>query len=147
VRRLVELGIPVLGHLGLTPQAIHKLGGTRVQARRPEEQERLVSDAHALEEAGCFGVVLEKVPAEVARRVTEELAIPTIGIGAGPDCDGQILVLHDMLGLADAPPFKFVKRYANLWEEITEAVKRFGEDVRQGRFPAEEHTFHVDEGH
>ncbi|MEO0080477.1 MAG: 3-methyl-2-oxobutanoate hydroxymethyltransferase [candidate division WOR-3 bacterium] len=146
VKRLVDLGIPVMGHLGLTPQAIHKLGGTRLQARRPEEQEQLLADACALEQAGCFSVILEKIPAGVARRVTEKLHIPTIGIGAGPDCDGQVLVLHDMLGLTNLPPFKFVKRYANLWEEIAQAVRQFCEDVRQGRFPSEEHTFHIDEG-
>jgi len=145
-RRLVELGIPVMGHLGLTPQSVHKLGGYRLQARKPEEQERLEADARQLEAAGCFALVLEKVPAEVAQRVSAALAIPTIGIGAGPDCDGQVLVLHDLLGLSAGPPLKFVRRYAGLSDEIRRAVAEYAADVRAGRFPGEEHTFHTDEG-
>ncbi len=146
VRRLVEYGMPVMGHLGLTPQAVHKLGGYRLQARRREEQEQLLKDAQALEEAGCFALVLEKVPAEVAAEVTKTLRIPVIGIGAGPYCDGQVLVLQDMLGMFDEPPFKFVKRYAELSRVIREAVINYAEDVRTGRFPGPEHSFFTDEG-
>jgi 3-methyl-2-oxobutanoate hydroxymethyltransferase len=144
IKRLVELGIPVMGHLGLTPQSVHKLGGYRLQARKSEDQERLLADAKALAEAGCFSLVLEKVPAEVAKRVTAELSIPTIGIGAGPDCDGQVLVLHDMLGMSDAPPLKFVKQYAHLYSDILKAVTAYSEEVRSGKFPDEDHTFHID---
>ncbi len=146
VRRLVELGIPVMGHLGLTPQAVHKLGGYRLQARRPEEQEKLLADALALEEAGCFALVLEKVPAEAAKLVTGKLQIPVIGIGAGPNCDGQVLVLHDMLGIFDGPSFKFVKRYAELASLVRQAVAVYCKEVREGQFPGEEHTFYQDEG-
>jgi len=144
IKRLVELGIPVMGHLGLTPQSVHKLGGYRLQARKTEDQERLLADARALSDAGCFSIVLEKVPAEVAKRVTADLSIPTIGIGAGPDCDGQVLVLHDMLGLSEAPPLKFVKQYAHLHDDIIKAVTAYAEEVRSGRFPDEDHTFHVE---
>ncbi len=142
IQRLVELGIPVMGHLGLTPQSVHKLGGYRLQARKAEDQEQLLADAHSLEDAGCFSIVLEKIPAEVAARATKELRIPTIGIGAGPDCDGQVLVLHDMLGMFDKPPLKFVKQYAQLAGEIRKAVAAYADDVRSGRFPSEEHSFH-----
>ncbi len=141
-RRLVDLGIPVMGHLGLTPQSVHRLGGPRLQARTSKEQDRLVADARALEQAGCFALVLEKVPAEAAERVTRTVSIPTIGIGAGPQCDGQILVLHDMLGMFDSPSFKFVKRYAELGAAIRSAVANYCREVRAGTFPAEEHTFH-----
>ena len=144
IKRLVELGIPVMGHLGLTPQSVHKLGGYRLQARKADDQERLLADARALAEAGCFSLVLEKVPAEVAKRVTAEVPIPTIGIGAGPDCDGQVLVLHDMLGIFDTPPLKFVKQYAHLHADILKAVTAYSEEVRSGKFPGEEHTFHVE---
>ena len=144
VHKMVGYGIPVMGHLGLTPQSVHKLGGYRLQARKSEDQERLLADAHTLAAAGCFSIVLEKVPAEVAKRVTAELPIPTIGIGAGPDCDGQVLVLHDMLGMFDTPPLKFVKQYAQLAGEVRKAVAAYADDVRSGRFPGEEQTFHVD---
>jgi 3-methyl-2-oxobutanoate hydroxymethyltransferase len=144
IKRLVDLGIPVMGHLGLTPQSVHKLGGYRLQARKAEDQERLIADAHALTEAGCFSLVLEKVPAEAAKRVTAELTIPTIGIGAGPDCDGQVLVLHDMLGMFDTPPLKFVKQYAQLYGDMLKVVAAYAEDVRTGKFPSDEHTFHVE---
>ncbi len=143
-KRLVELGIPVMGHLGLVPQSVHRLGGYRLQARKPDEQEKLLADARALEEAGCFSVVLEKIPAELAARVTAALAIPTIGIGAGSGCDGQVLVLHDMLGMFEGPGYKFVKRYAELGAAITKAVNEYSSDVRQGKFPGEEHSFHGD---
>jgi 3-methyl-2-oxobutanoate hydroxymethyltransferase len=145
VRRLTQLGIPVMGHLGLTPQSVHKLGGYRLQARKAEEQEGLVRDAQSLQEAGCFAIVLEKIPAEAAARVSGGLAIPTVGIGAGPGCDGQVLVLHDMLDFSGTPPLKFVKQYAHLRDEIRRAVAAYSEEVRAGRFPSEEHTFHTDE--
>ena len=144
IKRLVEFGIPVMGHLGLTPQSVHKLGGYRLQARKAEDQERLLADAHALVDAGCFSLVLEKVPTEVAKRVTQGIPIPTIGIGAGPDCDGQVLVLHDMLGMFDTPPLKFVKQYAGLAAEIRKAVSAYVEEVRSGKFPDEGHTFYVE---
>jgi 3-methyl-2-oxobutanoate hydroxymethyltransferase len=144
IKRLVELGIPVMGHLGLTPQSVHKLGGYRLQARKADDQERLLADARVLADAGCFSIVLEKIPAEVAKRVTAELPVPTIGIGAGPDCDGQVLVLHDMLGMSDAPPLKFVKQFAHLHADILKAVTAYAEEVRSGKFPTEEHTFHVE---
>ena len=144
IKRLVELGIPVMGHLGLTPQSVHKLGGYRLQARTADSQERLLAEARSLVDAGCFSLVLEKVPAEIAKRVTAELSIPTIGIGAGPDCDGQVLVLHDMLGMSDAPPLKFVKQYAHLYADILMAVSAYAEEVRSGKFPDEDHTFHLE---
>ncbi|UCG42241.1 MAG: 3-methyl-2-oxobutanoate hydroxymethyltransferase [candidate division WOR-3 bacterium] len=143
VKRLVELGMPVMGHLGLTPQSVHKLGGYRLQARTEKDQQRLVEDAVRLQEAGCFALVVEKVPAELAARLTAELLIPVIGIGAGPDCDGQILVLHDMLGIFEPPGYKFVKRYAEVGAAIRDAVAAYADDVRAGRFPAEEHSFHI----
>jgi 3-methyl-2-oxobutanoate hydroxymethyltransferase len=145
VRRLVDLGIPVMGHLGLTPQSVHKLGGYRLQAKKPEEQEKLLQDALALEQAGCFALVLEKIPAELARRVTERLRIPTIGIGAGPDCDGQVLVLQDMLGFSDEPRFKFVKRFAEVGRVIRSAVETYVAEVRSGQFPGKEHSFYLDD--
>lgn len=145
VERLVELGIPVMGHLGLTPQSVHQLGGYRLQARKPEEQEKLIQDALALERAGCFALVLEKVPAEVAKTVTAKLHIPTIGIGAGPDCDGQVLVLHDMLGFGDESPFKFVKRYAEIGLVVKSAVESYIAEVRSGKFPNKDHSFFLDD--
>jgi 3-methyl-2-oxobutanoate hydroxymethyltransferase len=147
VRRLVELGIPVMGHLGLTPQSVHQLGGYRLQAKKPEEQEKLLTDALALEQAGCFALVLEKIPAELAGRVTARLRIPTIGIGAGPDLDGQVLVLQDMLGFGDEPQFKFVKRFAEVGRVVRSAVEAYIAEVRSGRFPGKEHSFYLqDEG-
>lgn len=145
VKRLVDAGIPVMGHLGLTPQSVHRLGGYRLQAKRPEEREQLLADAVNLEKAGCFSLVLEKIPAELAGRVTKALRIPTIGIGAGPECDGQVLVIHDLLGLVEGQPLRFVKRYAELGREISRAVEEFCADVRAGRFPAREHSFYTDE--
>ena len=136
VARLVEVGIPVMGHLGLVPQSVHQLGGYRQQARLEADAERLLADAHALEEAGAFAVVLESIPAEVAKVVTAELRVPTIGIGAGPYCDGQVLVSYDMLGLSqDAVP-PFVTPYADLGEETVSAAKAYAADVRAGRYPA-----------
>jgi 3-methyl-2-oxobutanoate hydroxymethyltransferase len=135
VRRLVDVGIPVMGHLGLLPQSIHKVGGYVRQATRPAEAEALLADALALEEAGAFAVVLEAVPSAVARTVTSRIGIPTIGIGAGPDCDGQVLVSHDVLGLFDGFVPPFVKQYANLADTIVTATRAYVEDVRAGRYP------------
>ncbi len=140
VRRLVEVGIPVMGHLGLTPQSVHKLGGYGVQAGGELEGEQLLADARELEGAGVFAVVLESIPSELAQRVTQALGIPTIGIGAGPHCDGQVLVSYDAFGLFDSFVPRFVKQYAHLGEEMVEAAKQYADDVRKGRFPAPEHA-------
>ena len=136
VRRLVDVGIPVMGHLGLLPQSVHQTGGFVRQATRPDEVDRLIADAHAIQDAGAFAIVLESIPPEVARAATAHLDIPTIGIGAGPDCDGQILVSHDMLGLFDrfVPPF--VRTYASLADTIVGAGREYVADVRAGRYPA-----------
>ena len=136
VRRLVDIGIPVMGHLGLLPQSVHQLGGYAQQARGEEAAAELLEQARALEQAGAFSVVLESIPAEVARTVSAELAIPTIGIGAGPYCDGQVLVCYDMLGLSQGAVPPFVKRYADLGAAILEAALQYSDDVRSGRFPA-----------
>lgn len=141
VRRLVEAGIPVMGHIGLTPQSVHALGGYRVQGREAAAAERLRADAAALEDAGAFAVVLELIPAPLASTMTKALTIPTIGIGAGPACDGQVLVLHDMLGLNEGFSAKFVKQYAALAEDVREAVRLFTAEVREGRYPGPEHSF------
>lgn len=141
VRALVDVGIPVMGHLGLTPQSVHALGGYRVQGRDEATAERLRRDAQALEAAGAFAIVLELVPAPLASHISKALTIPTIGIGAGPACDGQVLVLHDMLGLNDRFSAKFVKRYAALAAEVSEAVQLFAAEVREGRYPGPEHSF------
>lgn len=141
VRALVDVGIPVMGHLGLTPQSVHALGGYRVQGRDEAAAERLRADAKTLEDAGCFAIVLELVPAPLASQITRALTVPTIGIGAGPACDGQVLVLHDMLGLNDRFTAKFVKRYAALAEDVREAVRLFTAEVREGRYPGPEHSF------
>lgn len=141
VERIVTAGIPVMGHLGLTPQSIYRFGTYKVRAQEAGEAEQLRRDAKLLEEAGCFALVLEKIPALLAREVTASLHIPTIGIGAGVDCDGQILVLHDMLGLnTDFNP-RFVRRYAQLATTITEAVQHYAQDVRQRAFPAPEESY------
>ena len=141
VSALTARGIPVMGHLGLTPQSVHAMGGYRVQARSDEAAERLLSDALALEKSGIFSLVLEGIPAEVARRVTEATAVPTIGIGAGPHCDAQVLVLTDLLGLGPGPYPKFVKSYANLRQEIGRAARSFAEEVETGTFPDREHSY------
>jgi len=141
VSRMTAAGIPVMGHLGLTPQSIHQFGSYQARGRTPDEAEQIYRDALALEEAGAFAIVLEKVPASLAQQITDALQIPTIGIGAGPGCDGQILVYTDMLGLTvDFHP-RFVRRYDNLHERITDAVRRYGEDVRHGRFPNESESY------
>ncbi len=141
IERVVSAGIPVMGHLGLTPQSVHAMGGYRVQARTEETAERLLADALQLEKAGAFSLVLEGVPSAVAGRVTGSLAVPTIGIGAGPHCDGQVLVLHDLLGLSFGKPAKFVKRYADLRGEIERAVTSFREEVEGGAYPGPEHSY------
>jgi 3-methyl-2-oxobutanoate hydroxymethyltransferase len=141
VAALVERGIPVIGHLGLTPQSVHALGGYRVQGRDEAGAERLLEDAAELEAAGACAIVLELIPAELARRVTGALRIPTIGIGAGPACDGQVLVLHDMLGLNETFSPKFLKRYAHLAETVRSAVRDYAREVREGVFPGKEQSF------
>lgn len=140
IEAITRAGVPVMAHIGFTPQSEHRLGGYRVQGRG-EAAEQLLADAHAVAEAGAFAVVLELVPGELAKRVTHELSIPTIGIGAGPDTDAQVLVWSDMAGLNTGKTPKFVKRYADLAGTLTEAATRFAEDVRTGAFPTAEHTF------
>jgi 3-methyl-2-oxobutanoate hydroxymethyltransferase len=141
VRAVTGAGIPVMGHLGFTPQSVHALGGYRVQGREMDAVDRLATQARLLEEAGAFSIVLELVPAAVARHVTEAVRVPTIGIGAGAGCDGQVLVLHDLLGLNDAFTPKFLKRYASMGEEAREAVRRFRDEVRSGVYPDDAHSF------
>lgn len=141
IERLIALGIPVMGHLGLTPQSIHKFGGYKLQGRTEDSKSRLLADAKLLEEAGCFAVVLEKIPVSLAKEITASVSIPTIGIGAGPFCDGQILVLHDMIGLFDDFSPKFVKRYAHVAEVIRQAVEQYRDEVRKGVYPDNAHSF------
>lgn len=141
IRALVQNGIPVLGHIGLTPQSLQALGGYKVQGKKPPEVKQLLDDAQAVAAAGAFALVLEAMPAEVARSITEAVTIPTIGIGAGPHCDGQILVMHDLLGLYGEFKPKFVKRYANLGAEIRKAVEQYAREVREGTFPGPEHVY------
>ena len=141
VRALVDRGIPVMGHLGLTPQSVNALGGYRVQGREAEAADRLLADAKALEEAGACAIVLELLPADLAARISASLTIPTIGIGAGPGCDGQVLVLHDMLGLNDQFNPKFLRRFAELGEAVRSAVRTYASEVRDGRYPGVEHSF------
>jgi len=140
-KRLTEIGIPVMGHLGLTPQSVHTMGGFKVQGKTDKQAARILADAKALEEAGAFSIVLEGMPTRVATAVTHALRIPTIGIGAGPATDGQVLVFHDFVGLTTGKAPKFVKRYAGLAEEISRAASEFMEDVRTGRFPGPEHEY------
>jgi 3-methyl-2-oxobutanoate hydroxymethyltransferase len=142
-RAIVDAGIPVMGHIGLTPQSATALGGFKAQGRTAEKARQLVRDALALEAAGCFAIVLEAVPAEIAARLTALLRVPTIGIGAGVDCDGQVLVWHDMLGLYDGRPPRFVKRYADLASPIVEALASYADEVRGRRFPEEQHTYSI----
>ncbi|MBI4541694.1 MAG: 3-methyl-2-oxobutanoate hydroxymethyltransferase [Gemmatimonadetes bacterium] len=141
VRALVEIGIPVMGHVGLTPQSVHALGGYRVQGREDESARRLTADVEALERAGCFSVVLELVPGALAAAITAQRVVPTIGIGAGPGCDGQVLVLHDLLGLNDGFAPKFLKRYAAMADDVRRAVGRYAEEVRGGAYPDADHSF------
>ena len=140
IRKVVDSGIPVMGHIGFTPQSEHQLGGYRVQGRG-DDAGRLLTDAHAVAEAGAFAVVLEMVPGDLARQVTTELDIPTVGIGAGPDCDAQVLVWQDMAGLRRGRLQRFVKQYTNLAKIIGDAAAAYVEDVRTGAFPSEQHTF------
>jgi 3-methyl-2-oxobutanoate hydroxymethyltransferase len=140
-RRLTEIGIPVMGHLGLTPQSVHAMGGFKVQGRTRVQADRILADAKDLEEAGAFSVVLEGIPSELGTKITQTLRIPTIGIGAGPGTDGQVLVFHDMLGLTNGKAPKFVKRFANLADEITRAAGRYIEEVGNGTFPGPEHEY------
>lgn len=142
IEAIVRIGIPVMGHVGLTPQSIHQFGGYKVQGKEKEQKEAILQDALAVEEAGAFSIVLEGVPMELAQEITRRLSIPTIGIGAGAHCDGQVLVVHDMLGLFDKYTPKFVKKYADVKEVMAEAVKSFIAEVREGKFPDEEHSFH-----
>jgi 3-methyl-2-oxobutanoate hydroxymethyltransferase len=143
IARLTEAEIPVMGHVGLTPQSVNALGGYRVQGKTPDAAEQLLRDAHAVEAAGAFAVVLEAVPRELAAQITHELRIPTIGIGAGPDCDGQILVVHDLLGLTFDQTPKFARQYANVGAIISNAVREYCNDVRSGGFPSDGESYHA----
>jgi 3-methyl-2-oxobutanoate hydroxymethyltransferase len=142
IRRLLHAEVPVMGHIGLTPQSQHVLGGYRVQGKTLESVHALLADAQAIEDAGAFALVLEGIPRELGALITQRLRIPTIGIGAGPDCDGQVLVLHDVLGLGFTPRPKFVRSYANLTDTVREALLRFCEDVRSGQYPNEQESYH-----
>jgi 3-methyl-2-oxobutanoate hydroxymethyltransferase len=146
VRRLADAEIPVMGHIGLTPQSVHRMGGYKVQGKTLAAVDKLRADALALEDAGCFAIVLEGMPRELGTILTAELKIPSIGIGAGPDCDGQILVLHDMLSLTFSPPAKFVRRYADIGASITQAVEEYKQDVESRSFPTEEESYHLPAG-
>lgn len=141
VRRIVDAGIPVMGHLGLTPQSIYKFGTYKVRAREEKEAEQLLNDARRLEEAGVFSIVLEKIPSALAKQVTESVSVPTIGIGAGPHCDGQVLVTHDMLGLNKDFSPRFLRRYADLHTSMSDAVDRYIRDVKSGDFPNENEQY------
>ncbi|MCK4251842.1 3-methyl-2-oxobutanoate hydroxymethyltransferase, partial [candidate division WOR-3 bacterium] len=136
-----ESGMVVMGHIGLTPQSIHKLGGYKLQGRTEKEGARLIKDAELLESAGCFSIVLEKIPSRLAKKITKTISIPTIGIGAGSDCDGQVLVLHDILGLFKNFTPKFVKQYAHIGDEIRKAVQQYRDEVKKGIYPDEKHSF------
>lgn len=144
-RAIAEAGIPVMGHVGLTPQSATMLGGFKTQGKTAEQAHRLIDEALALEDAGCFSVVLEAVPAPVAAEITRRLEVPTIGIGAGRECDGQVLVYHDLLGLSEGHLPRFVKRYASLSREIRDALEAYAADVRSGDFPDDEHTYSMAE--
>ncbi|MCU7692932.1 3-methyl-2-oxobutanoate hydroxymethyltransferase [Haoranjiania flava] len=141
VKRIVEAGIPVMGHLGLTPQSIYKFGTYNVRAKEEAEAEKLKSDALALQEAGVFAIVLEKIPSKLAKEVTESLQVPTIGIGAGNSCDGQVLVMHDMLGLYNEFNPRFVRKYMNLFEPVTQAIQQYINDIKSGDFPNKEESY------
>ena len=143
IARLTEAEIPVMGHIGLTPQSVNALGGYRVQGKTPNAAEQVLRDARAVEAAGAFSIVLEAIPRELAAEITKAVRIPTIGIGAGPDCDGQVLVLHDLLGLTFQNPPKFARRYANFGEAILKAVREYCADVESGRFPTDAESYHA----
>lgn len=142
VEAMTQVGIPVIGHLGMTPQSVHRYGGYKVQGKGKDQAETLMADAKALEAAGAVAVVLEAIPAELAKTITEQLAIPTIGIGAGPHCDGQVLVLYDLLGMFDEFVPKFVKPYAHLKADALQAIRRYKEEVEQGKFPSDSESYH-----
>jgi 3-methyl-2-oxobutanoate hydroxymethyltransferase len=142
VAAMTSIGIPVMGHLGMTPQSVHRYGGYKVQGKESDHALALLNDAKALEAAGAFAIVLEAIPAELAKTITEQLTIPTIGIGAGPHCDGQILVLYDLLGLFDNFVPKFVKPYAHLKADALQALRRYKEEVEQGKFPSDSESYH-----
>ena len=141
IRAIVNIDIPVVGHVGLTPQSVHRMGGFRVQGRDDEQASRILADARAVEDAGAFAVVLEGLPSSLAKQITESLSIPTIGIGAGVDCDGQVLVIHDILGLCDKYSPKFVKRYADVSSTISAGIEDYIREVKSGEFPTEAHSF------
>jgi len=143
IKAIIDAQIPVMGHIGLTPQSVHQFGGFKIQGKDLESARKLINDADALEKAGCFAIVLEGVPSELARRITEETAIPTIGIGAGPHCDGQVLVINDMLGMYGGHIPKFVKKFANLQPIIMEGLKAYKEEVEAGTFPGAEHGYTI----
>ncbi len=143
IEAILDAEIPVMGHLGLTPQSVHAMGGFKVQGREHHAALALIGDAKALAAAGCFSLVLEGVPDEVARLITESIDVPTVGIGAGPACDGQVLVFHDVLGIEDRLAPKFVRRYADLRSAAVEAIAAFAADVRSGRFPADDESYHL----
>jgi len=141
IRAIVDIDIPVMGHIGLTPQSIHRMGGFKVQGREEEQARRILADAKAVEDAGAFAVVLEGIPRDLAKAVTASLSIPTIGIGAGADCDGQVLVIHDILGLCDKYSPKFVKRYADISATISSGIEQYIKEVKAGDFPTIDHSF------
>jgi 3-methyl-2-oxobutanoate hydroxymethyltransferase len=143
ISRIVDAEIPVMGHIGLTPQSVNAIGGFRVQGKSAEAGEQILRDARAVEAAGAFSVVLESIPRELAARITAELHIPTIGIGAGPDCDGQVLVIHDLVGLSFGHKPKFARRYADVGEIISRAASEYCREVRQGTFPSDDESYHV----
>lgn len=142
VAAMTSIGIPVMGHLGMTPQSVHRFGGYKVQGKESDQSLALLNDAKALEAAGAFAIVLEAIPAELAKTITEQVAIPTIGIGAGPHCDGQVLVLYDLLGLFDDFVPKFVKPYAHLKADALQALRRYKEEVEEGKFPSDSESYH-----
>lgn len=141
IQAIVDMDIPVMGHIGLTPQSIHRMGGYKVQGKREEQAEQLLADARAVEEAGAFAMVLEAIPAALAEKITASVSIPTIGIGAGPGCDGQVLVIHDILGLCEKYSPKFVKRFADISGTISRGIDAYIQEVKQGSFPGAEHSF------
>ncbi len=145
IKAIIKAGIPVMGHLGLTPQSVHQMGGYFIQGKTEEQANKLISDAQALEEAGVFSIVLECIPVELAKIITEKLTIPIIGIGAGNECDGQVLVTHDMLGLFQGKAPKFAKKYSDLTAVMKESFDKYSQEVRNGTFPSEEHTVHLDQ--
>jgi 3-methyl-2-oxobutanoate hydroxymethyltransferase len=142
VAAMTSIGIPVMGHIGMTPQSVHRYGGYKVQGKESDHALVLLNDAKALEAAGAFAIVLEAIPAELAKTITEQVAIPTIGIGAGPHCDGQVLVLYDLLGLFDEFVPKFVKPYAHLKADALQALRRYKEEVEEGKFPSDSESYH-----